>query len=112
MAQRRQLGHQRLKIIDLTVVDDADRPALVENRLITGCKVDNREPTVAQADARRKMKPVAVWSAVTQDVGHAPEQASIDPGLPATIKDASYAAHFLIATLRSWPGLDQNLTRP
>ena len=28
MAQPREFGHQRLEIVDLTVVDDADCPAL------------------------------------------------------------------------------------
>jgi len=93
MAQGRELGHQRLKIVDLAVVDDADRSVLVEQRLIAGREVDYRQPTVAEPDPRLDVVAIAVWSAMTKDIGHAPQQGAIDIGLSAPVEDAGYPAH-------------------
>jgi hypothetical protein len=53
----------------------------------------------------RQKKPVAVWPAVRQDAGHA-LQCPINFGLPSTIEDPGYAAHFLIAKTSSWQCLE------
>ena len=95
MAQRHEFSHQRLEIIDLAVIDDADRPILVVKRLIPAREVDDRQAAVAEPDARRKMKAVAVRPAMTEDVGHASQQRSIDLGTPAVVENTCYAAHRL-----------------
>ncbi len=70
VAERSQLRHQRLKIIDLAVVNDANRAVLVELRLVTGHQIDNGEPAVPQPDPRRIMETVAIGSAMIEDIGH------------------------------------------
>src|SRR5208282_4832650 len=44
VAQSREFSHQRLEIVDLAIINDADRPILVEQRLITGREIDDRQP--------------------------------------------------------------------
>ena len=95
MAQPREFGHQRLEIVDLTVVDDADCPVLVEQRLVTGREIDDRQSTVAEPDPRLDMVAFAIRSPMTEDIGHAAQQGSIDLGLPAIVEDTRYAAHLL-----------------
>jgi hypothetical protein len=94
VAERRQLCHQRLKIIDLAVEDDANRAVLVELRLVAGHEIDNRQSPVPQPDPRGKVETVAVRSAMGDDLGHATEQAAIDIARSAEIEDPGYAAHF------------------
>jgi hypothetical protein len=39
------------------------------------------------------MEAIAIWSPVTECIGHASKQGSIDLPLSAIVEDASYTAH-------------------
>jgi hypothetical protein len=47
------------------------------------------------------METVAVRSAMTEDIGHMPQQRPIDPGVSAIIEDTRYAAHPMIRSYKS-----------
>ena len=47
-------GAHLLEVVDLAVEDDADRAVLVEQRLLPGGEVDDREPPVRQARSLTK----------------------------------------------------------
>jgi hypothetical protein len=95
MAKRGKLGHQWLKIVDFTIINDANRPILVEERLVPGRKINDRQTSVAETDTRLDVVAVAVRSTMTDYLGHAPQQGSIDLVSPAIVKDTRYAAHLL-----------------
>ena len=95
VAERRQLRHQRLKIVDLPVVDDAHRAVFIELRLVAGDQIDDRQPPHPQPDPRCNVETVAVRSTVRDDFGHAMDQDPVDIAVAAKIEDAGYAAHFL-----------------
>src|SRR5439155_9136417 len=96
MAEDHEFGHQRLEIVDLAIVDNADRPIRVEERLIAGHEIDNRQAEVAEPQPRREMETVTVRSAMTEDIGHTPQQGPIDLAGSAIIEDTRYAAHLMI----------------
>jgi len=48
---------------------------------------------MAESDPRREMEAIAVWSPVTECIGHASKQGSIDLPLPAIVEDTGYTAH-------------------
>jgi hypothetical protein len=95
MAQRHEFCHQRLKVVDLSVVDDTDCLVLVEQRLVAGREVHYREPTVAEPNPRVDVITVSVWSTMTEDIGHSAKQRPIDLGLPAIVEDTCDTAHLL-----------------
>ena len=99
VAQPCQLGHQRLEVIDLAVIDDTDRLILVEQRLVTGGQIDDRQAAVAEPQPRCQMEAVAVRSAMPEDIGHMAQQAPIDPPMSPMIEDSRYAAHLLSVRL-------------
>src|SRR5260370_36660262 len=96
MGRRHEFGHHGLEIVDLAVVDDADRPILVEKRLIAGHEVDDRQAAVAEPYPRRKMETVAVRSAMTEDIGHMPQHRPVELALSAIIEHTRYPAHLMI----------------
>jgi len=63
--------------------------------LVAGREIDNRQPTVAKPDPRLDMIAIAVRSAMTEDIGHASKQGSIDLGPPAIVENTRYPAHLL-----------------
>ena len=71
VAQRLQLGHQLLEVVDLAVEDDADAAVLVEQRLLAGGDVDDRQPAMAEADARLDVDAALVGAAVVLRFVHA-----------------------------------------
>jgi hypothetical protein len=92
---RRKLGHQRLEVVNLTVEDDADRFVLIEQRLIAGQKVDDREPAVAQPQTWRVIKTLPVRSAMADGIGHTTEQHAVDIAAVPQTENTRYAAHLL-----------------
>src|SRR6185312_17195521 len=46
----RELRDQRLVVVNLAVVDDADTAVLVVKWLLPGRQIDDRQPAVAEAD--------------------------------------------------------------
>jgi hypothetical protein len=95
VAECRELCHQRLKIIDLAVVDDANHPVFIVERLITRREVDDRQSAMSEPNPRRKMKAVAVRSAMVENIGHPAKQGAVDFGASPEVENTSYAAHFL-----------------
>ena len=64
VAERLQLGDQLLVVVDLAVEDDDDAAVLVEQRLLAGREVDDRQAAVAEADARLDVKAAFVGAAM------------------------------------------------
>src|SRR3984893_928531 len=95
VAERRELCHQWLKIIDFAIVDDANRPVFIVERLITRREVDDREPAVTEPNSRRIMKAVTVRSAMVENIGHPAKQDAVDFAASPEVENTSYAAHFL-----------------
>ena len=62
-SERRQLGAQRLEVIDLTVVGDPNPPRPVAHRLVPGRRqVEGRQPAVSEGDV--------TWSTERVVCGH------------------------------------------
>src|SRR5271169_737025 len=93
MTEGRELGHQRLEIVDLAVVDDANRMVLIIDRLIAPSQIDDGEPAVPEPDPRRIVETIAVRATMAENVSHATEQAPVGVATPAIVKDAGYPAH-------------------
>ena len=93
VAFRLKLPRQFLEVVDLAVVDDDDRAILVEERLLAGGQIDDREPAVAEADARGDVEARIVGSAMAQAVVHPLEQGPVYGPLVHAIKDADDSAH-------------------
>ena len=66
-----ELGDQFLEVVDLAVEDDGDGAVLVEQRLLAGGHVDDRQPPMAEADARRDVQTALVRAAVVLALVHA-----------------------------------------
>src|SRR5690348_4135073 len=94
VAERRQLRHQRLEVIDLAVEDDANRAVLVELWLVAGHQIDDRQSPHPQPGPRRNVETVAVRSTMSDDLGHSLEQGAVDIAASTKIEDPGYAAHF------------------
>ena len=93
VAQRRQLGDQRLVVVDLAVVDDADAAVLVVERLLPGGKIDDRQPPVAQPDAGLDVQADLVRAAMMLRLVHANQRRAIDVAASAGVEDARDPAH-------------------
>ena len=93
VAQRLQFGHQLLEVVDLAVEDDADAAVLVEQRLLAGGHVDDRQPPMAEADTRLDVHAALVGAAVVLRFVHAHQGRAIDVALAAGVEDAGDAAH-------------------
>ena len=57
-------GIEFLEVVDLAVEDDDDGAVLVEQRLLAGRDVDDRQAAVAEADARLEVQAALVRAAV------------------------------------------------
>jgi hypothetical protein len=93
MAERHQLRNQLLVVVDLAVVDHDHRAVLVEQRLLAGRHVDDREAPVAQAQAWLDVDAAFVGSAMVLRLVHAMQDRAVDLALAARVKDARDAAH-------------------
>src|SRR5262245_66060233 len=86
---------QLAEIVDLAVADDDGTLVFVENRLLSGVEIDDRQ--AAHADSHRTIDemPDVVGPAVGDDVGHGSQNGTrVGPGtLLSIIKEAANAAH-------------------
>ena len=73
-----QLGDQFLEVVDLAVEDDDDRAVFVEQRLLAGGDVDDRQAPVAEAEARLDVQAAFVRAAVELRVVHALQHDAVD----------------------------------
>lgn len=48
VAERFEFGHQFLEVVDFAVEHDHDRAILIEQRLLAGGQINDRQPAVAQ----------------------------------------------------------------
>ena len=73
-----QLGDQLLEVVDLAVEDDDHRAVFVEQRLLAGGDVDDRQAPVAEADAGLDVQAAFVRAAVVLRLVHALQHGAID----------------------------------
>ena len=93
VAQRLQLGDQLLVVVDLAVEDDDHRAVFVEQRLLAGGDVDDRQPPVAEAHAGLEVQAAFVRAAVGLRVVHALQHRAVHLARAAGVEDAGDAAH-------------------
>ena len=93
MAERLQFRHELLKVVDLAVEDDADAAVLVEERLLTGGDVDDRQTAMPEAEAGLDVDAALVGTAVVLGFVHPLQRGAIDVALAAGVEDAGDAAH-------------------
>jgi hypothetical protein len=65
-------------VINLAVVDDVERAVLVRHRLMSGCHVNDTQPTVAQAHALAYKQAAVIRPAMYEHVAHAYEHALVN----------------------------------
>src|SRR6185437_15217094 len=66
VAKRLQLRNQRLIVVDLTVENDDDAAVLVEQRLLSGRDVDDRQTAMPEGHAGLEMLTATVGAAMKQ----------------------------------------------
>jgi hypothetical protein len=93
VAERFELGHQFLEVVDLAVEHHDDRAVFVEQRLLAGGEVDDRQPPVPEAHARFQMQAAFVRAAM--ELGFMRCSRSRDAA-----ENAGYAAHRVRVGLR------------
>ena len=93
VAQGFELGHEFLKVGDFAVEHDDDRAILIEQRLLAGGQVDDRQPPVAQSHARFQMQAAFVGAAMELRFVHAMEQRAWNLARFTGIENAGNAAH-------------------
>jgi len=93
VAQRLQLGDEALVVVDFAVEDDHDRAVFVEQRLLAGGNVDDRQAPVAQANAGLDVQAAFVGAAVQLRVVHALQGGAVNGGAAAGVKNTGNAAH-------------------
>ena len=91
--QRLQFRHQFLEVVDFPVEHHHHRAILIEQRLLAGGEIDNRQAPVAQGHARFQMQSRFVRAAVGLAVIHADQQSPIELAPSFEIKNACYPAH-------------------
>ena len=93
VAKRLQLGNQRLVVVDLAVEDDADAAVLVEQGLLAGCQVDDRQAPVTKAEAGFEMQVALHRPAMVLALIHAVKHGTIDFAPAAGVKNSGYSTH-------------------
>jgi len=95
VAQGFELGYQFLEVVDLAVEDDRHRTVLVEQRLLAGGEVDDRQPPMRERDAGLEVVAPFVRAAMVLHVVHALHEGTIEVALAAGVEEAGDAAHVL-----------------
>src|SRR5262249_3783803 len=93
VTQREKLRDQLLVVVNLPVVDDHHAAVFVEHRLLAGRKIDDREPTMTEPEARLDVQPALVGAAVMLRLVHARQQIPAHFPPLTRIEDADDAAH-------------------
>ena len=93
MTERLQFWNEFLIVVDFAVENDADRLVFVIERLLAGGQIDDREPAVAEADARFDMQAAFVRAAMKLRFVHAMENRTIDVAFASGIEYSGDAAH-------------------
>ena len=111
MTEHLQLWNEFLIIVDFPVEDDADRLILVIERLLAGGQIDDREPAVAEADARFDMQATFVRAAMKLRFVHAVENRAIYVAFATGIEYSGDAAHLLLLLVHAdTPARPSNLS--
>ena len=93
VAQRLQFRNELLVVVDFAIKDHHDRAVFVEQRLLAGRDVNDRQAPMAQAHARLNVQLALVWTTVSLRVIHALEHGATDGTVAAGVKNASDATH-------------------
>jgi hypothetical protein len=70
MPELRQLCHQRLKVVDLTIEDDSDRAIFIKQRLLSAFQINNRETSVTKTHAWLEMRTSLIRPAMKKYAVH------------------------------------------
>ena len=93
MALRFQVAAQLLVIVDLTVVDDRDRPILILDGLVPGGEIDDAEPAHCQPHIPLDIKAIIIRSAMNDLPVHRLQETALDSSPGNTVKDATDSTH-------------------
>jgi len=93
VAERREFFRQLAEVVDLAVEDGDDRAVRVEQRLLAGGQVDDRQAAVAEADAGFQVDVALDRTAVELGLIHAFEGGALEIAPAARVKNANYSAH-------------------
>ena len=90
-----EAGADVLVVVELAVLDRPDVPVLARDRLVTARDVDDAEPSDAERDALREVRPAVVRAAMRHGVRHAVEDVRRHDGprLAAHLNDSADSAH-------------------
>src|SRR5579883_2533041 len=105
MTARLQTVGKLDKIIDFAIEGHANRPVLIEKRLVAQRReIDDRQPPMPQRNTGRNKESAIIGTTVLERVGHALEQLSIDWLRASRIQYASDATHSSPqGYVRGWP---------
>ncbi len=93
MAQRLQFRDQLLVVVDFAVEYHHHRAVFVEQRLLAGGNVDDRQAPVTQADAGLDMQAALVRPAVQLRIVHALQHRAADVAAAAGVENSGDSAH-------------------
>jgi hypothetical protein len=93
VAQGRELGDQRLVVVDLAVEDHHDAAVLVVERLLSGGEVDDRKPPVTEPEARLQVHAALVGTAVKLRLVHSQDELARDRSRALEIHHPDDSAH-------------------
>ncbi len=93
VSKLREFRDQRLIVVDLAVEDDDHAAVLVEQRLLPGGEVDDREPAMAEPQAGLGVQPDLVRPAMVLGLVHARNEVARDRPRARDVHDADNAAH-------------------
>ena len=93
MAQRLQLRNQRLEVVDLAVEDDDHRPVFVEQGLLPGGHVDDRQAPMPEPHAGFEVQAAFVRPPVGLRLVHAVQDRMRHGARRTRVEDAGDATH-------------------
>jgi hypothetical protein len=88
-----ELLAQRRVVIDFPVEYDPDRPVFVADRLMPGRQVDDAQPPHTQTYRSVYVDALVIWSAMRNDLAHAPQHCSICVFVTPEFQNPGYSAH-------------------
>ena len=93
VAQGFEFGHQFLVVVDFAVEDDDDRVVFVEQGLLAGGDVNDRQTAVAEGDTGLLVQARFIGPPVRLDVVDAGNQRRVEVALAAGVKESGDATH-------------------
>ena len=93
VTERLQFRNEFLVVVDFAVKDDANAAVLVEQGLLAGCQVDDRQAPVTKAEAGFEMQVALHRPAMVLALVHAVKHGTINFAPAAGVKNSGYSTH-------------------